>query len=90
MNATVAKKFWTANPMMAILAASVRRRTVLTSAKIQRAVEAVKNAGLKVKGVTISVDGTITVNTGEDNQPAAKDKSKTPLPTLGEALNGKS
>jgi hypothetical protein len=65
--------------MMASLATRGRRRVPFTQAQIRRAVKAAESAGLKVKGVTITVDGAITVDTGEVNQPVAKtNNSKAP------------
>lgn len=47
----------------------MKRPVPFTKAQVRRAVEAAESAGMKVRGVTIAPDGSITINSGE--KPAA-------------------
>jgi hypothetical protein len=48
------------------------RRTAFTQAQVRRAVKAAESCGLRVMGVSVTSDGTITVHySNDDNPPAA-------------------
>jgi hypothetical protein len=51
------------------------RAVAFTQAQVRRAVKAAESAGLCVKRVTVNRDGSITVESGE-NEPAAMDSRK--------------
>jgi len=48
------------------------RAITFTQAQVRRAVKAAESAGLRVRSVTVNPDGSITVDSG-DNQPPAVD-----------------
>ena len=45
-------------------------RIAFTQAQVRRAVKAAESAGLRVKGVTVKPDGSITIESGETDAPA--------------------
>jgi hypothetical protein len=51
------------------------RAVAFTQAQVRRAVKAAESAGLRVRSVTVNRDGSITVDSGE-NQPPAMDSPK--------------
>ena len=51
------------------------RAVTFTQAQVRRAVKAAESAGLRVRKVTINPDGSITVDSG-DNQPPIIDTSR--------------
>jgi len=54
------------------------RAVTFTQAQVRRAVKAAESAGLCVRKVTIAPDGSITVDSG-DNEPPAVDGRKATL-----------
>jgi hypothetical protein len=55
---------------------STGRRSVVSQTQVRRAIQGATGAGLKVKRVTVSRDGTITI----DSEPAATTDNSKPLP----------
>ena len=51
------------------------RAVTFTQAQVRRAVKAAESAGLRVRSVTVNRDGSITVDSGE-NQPPTMDSPK--------------
>jgi hypothetical protein len=51
------------------------RAVTFTQAQVRRAVKAAENAGLRVKSVTVKPDGSITVDSGE-NEVRSMDSPK--------------
>lgn len=47
----------------------MKRPIPFTKAQVRRAVEAAESAGMKVCGVTIAPDGSITINSGDKPAP---------------------
>jgi hypothetical protein len=47
-----------------------------TQAQVRRAVKAVESAGLRVQRVTVSRDGSITVDSGDNRVPAMDTREK--------------
>jgi hypothetical protein len=73
------KKFWTANPSMGIVTSTPtlgRPRRINTQARVQSAIKAAQNAGLVVKRVTITADGSITIVSQEEAQGDAASPDK--------------
>jgi hypothetical protein len=58
-----------------------------TTARVQSAVKAVQELGLTVGRVTLSPDGTVTVDTNHHQPAATKPNPKSPLASWDEALN---
>ncbi len=54
------------------------RAVTFTQAQVRRAVKAAESAGLRVRRVTINLDGSITVDAG-DNSPTAVDSRDSAL-----------
>lgn len=46
------------------------RAVTFTKAQVRRAVRAAESAGLRVRKVTVNRDGSITVDSGENDRPA--------------------
>lgn len=57
---------------------TVNRAITFTQARVRRAVKAAESAGLRVRRVTVKPDGSIVVDSGDDDAPAM-DAPKTDL-----------
>ena len=53
------------------------RAVAFTQAQVRRAVKAAESAGLRVRKVTISPDGSITVDSGDNPAPAIDSRKVT-------------
>jgi hypothetical protein len=60
------------------------RSSSFTQAQVRRAVKAAESAGLRVRRVTVKPDGSITVDSGENEVPAM-DSPKTALASWDDA-----
>lgn len=52
------------------------RAVAFTQAQVRRAVKAAESAGLRVVGVTVRPDGSIRVDTGDNDNPAVDRSQK--------------
>lgn len=53
---------------------SMTRAVTFTQAQIRRAVKAAESAGLRVRKVTVKQDGSITIDSGGENDVSVLDK----------------
>lgn len=60
------------------------RAVTFTQAQVRRAVKAAESAGLRVRSVTVKPDGSITVDSG-DNEVSAMDSPRTALASWDDA-----
>ena len=53
------------------------RAVTFTQAQVRRAVKAAESAGLRVRKVTVNPDGSITVDSGENQVPSVDNRKAT-------------